>query len=78
MDVNHREIILAEQAKAGTQYRIILSAFTGDQNFSLKLDSKLKVLDRKTEKYFYDLSVPYRCQRLLNRMTKRILLSFRL
>ena len=47
LDVNHREIILAEQAKAGTQYRIILSAFTGDQNFSLKLDSKLKVLDRK-------------------------------
>lgn len=66
LDVNHREIILAEQAKAGTQYRIILSAFTGDQNFSLKLDSKLKVLDRKTEKYFYDLSVPYETARLLN------------
>lgn len=66
LDINHREIILAEQAKAGTQYRIVLSAFTGDQNFSLKLDSRLKVLDRKTEKYFYDLSVPYETARLLN------------
>lgn len=66
LDVNHREIVLAEEANAGDTYRIILSAFTGDQNFSLKLDSKLKVLDRKTEKYFYDLSVPYETARLLN------------
>ena len=66
LDVNHREIVLAEKAEAGAVYRITLSAFTGDQNFSLKLDSKLKVLDRKTEKYFYDLSVPYETARLLN------------
>lgn len=33
LDVNHREIILAEPAKAGDTYRIVLSAFTGDQNF---------------------------------------------
>ncbi len=66
LDVNHREIVLAEKAEAGAVYRITLSAFTGDQNFSLKLGSKLKVLDRKTEKYFYDLSVPYETARLLN------------
>ena len=65
LDVNHREVILAETAQAGQTYRIVLSAFTGDQNFSLKLDSMLKVLDRKTEKYYYDLEVPYQTARLL-------------
>ena len=66
LDVNHREIILAEPAKAGDPYRIVLSAFTVDQNFSLKLNSSLKVLDRKTENYYYDLEVPYQSARLLN------------
>ncbi|NCC44693.1 MAG: alpha-mannosidase, partial [Clostridia bacterium] len=66
LDVNHREVILADCAKAGQTYRIVLSAFTGDQNFSLKLDSELKVLDRKIEKYYYDLEVPYQTARLLS------------
>lgn len=66
LDVNHREIVLTEKAEGGEEYSIVLSAFTGDQNFSLKLDSSLKVLDRKIEKYFYDLSVPYETARLLN------------
>ena len=66
LDVNHREIILAEPAKAGDTYRMVLSAFPGDQNFSLKMNSSLKVLDRKTEKYYYDLEVPYQSARLLN------------
>lgn len=65
LDVNHREVILAEQAVGGAAYRIILSAFTGDQNFSLRLDACLRVLDRATEKYFYDLNVPYQTARLL-------------
>lgn len=66
LDINHREIILSENAEVGRTYRIILSAFTGDQNFSLRLDSALKVLDRKTEKYYYDLKVPYDTARLLS------------
>ncbi len=58
-DVNHHDIVLSECAAAGEQYRIVLSAFTGDQNFSLALDSQIRVLDRRTEKYFYDISVPF-------------------
>ncbi|MDO5423087.1 MAG: alpha-mannosidase [Eubacteriales bacterium] len=65
LDINHREVLLSENAEAGKSYRITLSAFTGDQNFSLKLDSALKVLDRKTEHYYYDLKVPYETARLL-------------
>lgn len=64
-DVNHREIILTKEAKAGERFRIVLSAFTGDQNFSLFLNSRLRVLDRKTEKYFYDISVPFHVAKLL-------------
>lgn len=65
LDVNHREVILTECGKAGETYRIVLSAFTGDHNFRLVMDSCIKVLDRKTEEYFYDLSVPYEIARLL-------------
>ncbi|MFT4006437.1 MAG: alpha-mannosidase, partial [Lacrimispora sp.] len=46
LDVNHREVLLTEQAAAGESFRIVLSAFTGDQNFKLVLDSRIKVLDR--------------------------------
>ncbi|MCI8682277.1 MAG: alpha-mannosidase [Lachnospiraceae bacterium] len=65
LDVNHREILLTEQAKAGEQYRILLSAYTGDQNFSLFLDSEYKILEREVEHYYYDISVPYEVARLL-------------
>ncbi len=41
LDVNHREVLLTRQAKAGETFHIILSAFTGDQNFKLVMDSKI-------------------------------------
>ncbi len=66
LDVNHREVILSECARAGECYRIVLSAFTGDNNFRLIMDSAIKALHRPTEKYFYDLSVPYEVARLLS------------
>ena len=66
LDVNHREIVLTEKAEAGRSYRVILSAYTGDGNFHLFLDTAMKVLDRATEKYYYDLAVPYDTARLLD------------
>lgn len=66
LDVNHREIVISRNAEAQKLYRIVLSAFTGDSNFSLRLDSRLKVLDPETEHYYYDLSVPYNTARLLD------------
>ena len=64
-DVNHHEILLTKEAKGGEHFRIVLSAFTGDSNFSLLLNSRIKVLDLKTEKYFYDVSVPFNLAELL-------------
>lgn len=59
LDVNHRCVILTECAKAGEIFRIVLSAFTGTNNYNLLLESNIRILDRQTEKYFYDISVPY-------------------
>lgn len=66
LDVNHREIILSEEARTGQNYRITLSAYTGDHNYTLNLDARLKILDRLTQHYYYDLKVPYDTARLLN------------
>lgn len=66
LDINHRSIILSENAKVGQEFRIVLSAFTGTQNFYLKLDSCIKVLHRDVEKYYYDISVPYNVSKLLS------------
>ncbi|MCH3918220.1 MAG: glycosyl hydrolase-related protein [Spirochaetia bacterium] len=65
MDVNHRLALLCKDAVPGTSYRITLSAFTGDQNFSLKLDGSIKPLDKEVDLYWYDLKVPYDVARLL-------------
>lgn len=58
-DVNHREITLSECAKTGEIYHIVLSAFTGDSNFCLLLQSCLKAIDLPTKKYYYDVKVPH-------------------
>lgn len=65
LDVNHREILLSSQAVPGERFRILLAAYTGDHNFSLRMDSQFQILYRDVEKYFYDLSVPYETARLL-------------
>lgn len=66
LDVNHREILLTENAQAGQTYRLLLSAYTGDRLFDLKLDSEIKVLESSVEKLYYDLRVPYDVARMLD------------
>ncbi|MCR5467477.1 MAG: alpha-mannosidase, partial [Lachnospiraceae bacterium] len=66
MDVNHRELILTENAKAGESFHIILQAYTGDNNFSILLDSDVKIFYPQVEKYYYDIKVPYDVARLKN------------
>jgi alpha-mannosidase len=65
LDVNHREVVLAESAKAGEVFEILLAAYTGDNNFSLHLDSEFKVQEPSVTEYYYDLQVPYEVARLL-------------
>lgn len=70
LDINHRDILLTEQAKGPEHFTVVLSAFTGDRNPVLQLDCRLKARDVITEKYFYDLEVPYKILRLLEREDK--------
>ena len=65
LDVNHRTILLAECAEAEERFEILLSAFTGDQNFHLLLDSEIKTEEPEIRKYYYDIRLPYETARLL-------------
>lgn len=66
-DVNHRDLVLTECAKAGDTYRITLRAFSGRDQYDLDMKGFLKTLDREVEKYYYDLKVPHDVARLLPR-----------
>ena len=65
LDVNHREVVLTECARPGQVYRLRLSAFTGNRNFNLVLQSAVMMLHRETENLYYDLEVPRRVLELL-------------
>lgn len=66
MDVNHRELLLTDNAKAGEEYKIVLQAYTGDNNFHILLDSSVNVFWADVDKYYWDIKVPYDVARLLN------------
>ena len=65
LDVNHRQIQLSDSAEGGEVFRLLLAAFTGDNNFSLKMDSEIRVLEPEIEKYYYDLTTPYEAASLM-------------
>lgn len=64
-DVNHRETILTDSAFWGEKFRIFLAAFSGDNNFSLLLNSEVKVMSEHVYRYYWDVKVPYEAARLL-------------
>ena len=66
-DTNHTSLCLSENAQAGTVYDLFLSAFTGTQNFHLKFDASIHVLDPVTEKLYYDLLLPWQVIKLLDK-----------
>lgn len=71
LDVNHREIIISENAKAGEKYTIDLHAYAGMKEGQLELTAQISVLDRLTEKIYYDIKVPLEVAKLLNKEDKR-------
>lgn len=70
MDINHREIILTENAHPGEKYCIALHAYSGLQEGLLELVCSTSVLDEKIEKLCYDINVPYEVAVLLNEEDK--------
>lgn len=71
LDVNHCEVILSQKAKAGDFYTIILNAYSGMKENLVELKTKISVIDRVTEKLYYNIKVPYDIAALLDKEDKR-------
>ena len=70
LDVNHREAILAENAKVGEVFSIALHAYSGMKEGLVELKSDLAVLDREVEKLYYNIKVPLEVAELIEPETK--------
>lgn len=67
LDVNHTQVLMAKKAEYGKQYSIMLSAFTGEQNYDLKLGIKLIEIDEITESFYFDVQVPFEAIQLIDK-----------
>ena len=58
LDINHRDVLLTEHARAGEEYRLDLQAYTGVLHQEFRLAGRLVEVDRQVEGLYYDLQVP--------------------
>ena len=58
MDMNHREVLLTREAKAGEHYRLDLQAYTGILHTEFNLIFELREIDPDLEGLYWDLYVP--------------------
>ena len=58
MDMNHREVLLTREAKAGERYRLDLQAYTGILHTEFNLIFELREIDPDLEGLYWDLYVP--------------------
>lgn len=70
-DLNHREVLLTEKAVAGEEFDIALYAYTGMIEGPLELNTNIAVLDKASEKLYYDILVPVEVAELLDDNDKR-------
>ncbi|MGH4052531.1 MAG: alpha-mannosidase [Clostridium sp.] len=71
LDVNHRDILLTNSAKAGEFYEIELYAYAGMQENLVELNSNIAILDKEIEKLYYNIKVPLEIAELLDKGDKR-------
>lgn len=71
LDVNHREIILTENAVAGETYTIALDAYSGMKEGLVELNAGMSILEREVEKLFYNIKVPLDVAGLLDKDDKK-------
>ncbi|MEA5013155.1 MAG: alpha-mannosidase [Candidatus Limiplasma sp.] len=58
MDMNHRDVLLAQSAQAGRTYRLELQAYTGTLHREFALVAELREVEADIEGLYYDLYVP--------------------
>ncbi len=71
LDVNHTEIRISENAKAGQCHEIHMHAYAGMSDVKAELKACLSALDKATEQLYYDLEVPFEAAGLLDKEDKR-------
>ena len=57
-DINHREMLLAREAVAGTEYTLDIQAYTGTLHREFNFLAELYELDENLNQLYYDLQVP--------------------
>ena len=58
LDMNHRDVLIARQAKAGETYRIDLQAYTGTLHTEFSLIAEWQEIDPDINGLYWDLQVP--------------------
>lgn len=72
-DVNHRQLILTENAVGGEEFEIALYAYAGMLEGLVELNSSIAVLEREVEKLYYDIKIPLELAQLLPEDDKKSL-----
>lgn len=57
-DVNHRELVLCDNACAGDVYEIRILVYSGTVPGEFMIHTYLKTVDEKVRKIYYDISIP--------------------
>ncbi len=65
VDVNHREVTIAQRAKAGDRYDIAILVYSGSVPGDLIIKTELIVIDDRVQKLYYDLLMPIQSARLI-------------
>lgn len=58
LDMNHREVLLAESAREGERYRLDLQAYTGTLHSEFRLIAEMTEIDPEIRGLYYDMQVP--------------------
>lgn len=66
LDVNHREVLITENAEENKEYSITLLGYSGLYNVKVMFTTELCVLDKLIEDIFYNMNVPLSVAKLLD------------
>lgn len=65
VDVNHREITIAQRAEAGKTYDIAILMYSGSVPGDLVIKTELAAIDDRVQKLYYDMLIPLQSARLI-------------
>lgn len=66
LDVNHREVLITENAEANREYVITLLGYSGLYDVKVMFSTELCVLDKFIEDVYYNMNVPLSVAKLLD------------